>query len=644
MNIKTLSLTGFSKNFIKIAVIFIIYFATARIGLLLAFEHTNASAIWPPSGIALSAVLLFGYRVWPGIALGAFFANIWTLSSLGFSVPVSIMASLSTAFGNTLEALLGAYLVNIFIKNRNPFDRFIDVLKFVIFGAIINTAICATIGANTFCLSRGDWSNYSLIWSTWWLGDTAGVVVIVPLALTWGKRKTIDWQPHRVVEAGMLVVSLLILGNFVFRHSYPLMYLMLPFLIWAAFRFGQFGSAWAVLLLSLVATLGTVSGLGPFVSVAFENTLLGLQGYVSIISLTIISLSSVFFERGRAEERLRESEERFRAMAENAPLPYQSLDITGRFKYVNQAWLDTLGYTKEEVVGRWFGDFLAPGWEKTFEKAFSVFKTEGEACDREFEMVKKNGSVITVSFEGRIGHDEKGEFKQAHCIFTDITERKESEEKLRDSLKEKDILLQELNHRVNNNLQLISNLLSLQRRYIIDKADISLFDENQNRIRSIALVHEKLYLSKGFSTINLSAYISDLASSIFHSFMTEEGVIKLKIDVEDIPMEIERAVTCGLIINELLSNSLKYAFPDEREGEVMISLHKAGKDSIELAVGNNGVGIPDGIDPRTAKTLGMQLVYILAEKQLDGFIELDRKNGTTFKITFKYVPVELPVG
>lgn len=147
-----------------------------------------------------------------------------------------------------------------------------------------------------------------------------------------------------------------------------------------------------------------------------------------------------------------------------------------------------------------------------------------------------------------------------------MLEQQEAEKKLHASIKEKDFLLQELNHRVNNNLQLISNMLSLQRRYIRDKNDIALIDENQNRIRSIALVHEKLYLTRGFSTIDLSTYISDLANSIFRSFVTEKSDIKLKVDVENIPMEIERAVTCGLIINELLSNSLKYAFPDGRGG------------------------------------------------------------------------------
>jgi two-component sensor histidine kinase len=219
------------------------------------------------------------------------------------------------------------------------------------------------------------------------------------------------------------------------------------------------------------------------------------------------------------------------------------------------------------------------------------------------------------------------------CI--DITENKRMEDSLVASLREKEMLLQELNHRVNNNLQLISSLLTLQGKFTQDPSALTVLAECKNRIKSIALVHERLYLTKGFSSINIGEYISELARNIFDSLADKSAGISLRVDVENVPLNIERAITCGLIINELVSNSLKYAFAGRSSGEITISLRKAGENVVELVCGDNGVGMPKTMDLRTHKSLGLLLIHTMAEKQLEARVQVTCDPGTVFTVTFK---------
>jgi len=227
-------------------------------------------------------------------------------------------------------------------------------------------------------------------------------------------------------------------------------------------------------------------------------------------------------------------------------------------------------------------------------------------------------------------------------VHTDITERKKVEEQIKASLREKEILLREINHRVKNNLQIISSLLSLQADSIEDKQAQKLFEESQNRVRSMALIHEKLYQSKDFAHVNFGGYISNLATELFQFYKVNPSKIKLVLDTEDISIDVNTSIPCGLIINELITNVLKHAFPfstvssgngKDVLNEVSISL-KQMDSTIELTVSDNGVGIPSDIDFSHPKSLGLHLVHMLAESQLNGNIELDRSHGTRLKIVF----------
>jgi len=222
----------------------------------------------------------------------------------------------------------------------------------------------------------------------------------------------------------------------------------------------------------------------------------------------------------------------------------------------------------------------------------------------------------------------------------DITPRKQAEEALRASLHEKEILLKEIHHRVKNNMQVISSLLSLQSRHLTDKAAIEMFRESQQRIRSMALVHEKLYQSKDLSRIDFSKYIESLIMFLFHSYRVNSDLVRMKTEVRNVLLDINSAIPCGLIINELVMNALKHAFPGGRKGEIIVSLQPSGDDRFILSVSDDGVGFPAGLDFHKTETLGMQLVTMLVD-QLDGTISLERKPGTRFEVVFrelKYKP------
>jgi PAS domain S-box-containing protein len=218
----------------------------------------------------------------------------------------------------------------------------------------------------------------------------------------------------------------------------------------------------------------------------------------------------------------------------------------------------------------------------------------------------------------------------------DITERKKAEDRLQRSLQEKEVLLREIHHRVKNNMQVISSLLNLQSRHVTDPGVLEMFRESQRRIRSMALIHERLYQSSDLSRVEFSQYLRNLATHLFHSYQVDASRVQLKIEAEEVHLDINTAIPCGLIVNELVSNALKHAFPEGRSGELRIDLHRAAGDGYLLKVKDDGAGFPEGLDFRRTETLGMQIVGTLVS-QIDASIDLARDKGTEFTIHFREV-------
>lgn len=339
-------------------------------------------------------------------------------------------------------------------------------------------------------------------------------------------------------------------------------------------------------------------------------------------------------ERRFVQEAFSESEAKYRILAQIAPVGIYMTNENGKYIYVNTCWSEMAGLTFEEALDDGWIKGIHPDFRKTiFDNWNAMIKTKN-TWNAEYKFQNKNGVTTWVYGLAVPQFDENEKILRYIGINLDITERKHVEDILKKSLKEKEFFLQEINHRVNNNMQLISNLLRLQRKYIKDSKSIEIFSEIQNRIKTIALVHEKLYLTKGFSNINLKDYIADLVKNIYNSFFIQENKIEFNINVVDVTIGIERSITCGLIINELISNSLKYAFTENQNGIITILLRYKDKDVIELIYQDNGIGMPVNIHITSATTLGLRLIKILVEKQLDGSIFLTRDKGTKYNITF----------
>ncbi|NJD76766.1 MAG: PAS domain S-box protein [Candidatus Methanoperedens sp.] len=354
----------------------------------------------------------------------------------------------------------------------------------------------------------------------------------------------------------------------------------------------------------------------------------------------IISVERDITERKRAVGELKRSKEFSETILNSMNHEISIIDIRDfRIIDVNQVVLDRLKIEKKDLIGKkcfeiihkqgipcTFPDNICPVAETTRTGKFSMAEHIHYNRDGTKEYVEVSTSPIK---------NENGEVIQVVHIAKDITERKRAEEKIMASLKEKEILLREIHHRVKNNMQIISSLLRLQSENVKNEEYLEIFKDSYNRIRTMSLVHEKLYQSRDFTNINFKDYIHDLVGSIYQSHFIDKNVIKLNMNIETVSLGIDIAIPCGLIINELVTNSLKYAFPQGRNGEIGIILFRIGENRFELVVSDNGISIPQNIDFRKTETLGLRLVSMLAEDQLLGEISLDRSKGTEFKIRFR---------
>jgi PAS domain S-box-containing protein len=300
--------------------------------------------------------------------------------------------------------------------------------------------------------------------------------------------------------------------------------------------------------------------------------------------------------------------------------------------YVNETFAQMHGYSPEEIVGMNIAHLHNEEQMDEYRKKMNIAKTEGSWMG-EIGHIRKDGTPFPTFVALTLLKDDRGNPTGILEVIRDITERKKAEEKINASLKEKEILLREIHHRVKNNLQVISSLLSLQSNALTDDTMREVFNESQNRIKSMALVHENLYQSENLASIDFREYIEALTSGLFQSYGGDADKITFSILMDDISLGIDTAIPCGLIINELVANSLKHAFPHGKKGEIKIELHSVD-DTLELIVSDNGRGIPGDIDFKKTESLGLKLVTVLAEDQLDGEITLDMEEGTTFHITW----------
>jgi PAS domain S-box-containing protein len=345
-------------------------------------------------------------------------------------------------------------------------------------------------------------------------------------------------------------------------------------------------------------------------------------------------------EKKRVEEAIRESEERYRSLFENMIGGFafcRMFYVDGRpydFKYiqVNKAFEKITGL--KDVIGKNV-TALIPNIQETNPELFEIYGRV--ASTGKIERFETYLPALDAWYSIAVYSPAKEFFI---AIFEDVTESKIAENTIRASLKEKEVLLRELYHRTKNNMQVISSLIGLKSASIKDEQMINILNEMKNRIQTIALVHQKLYQSQNLSRVDLKEYITDLVNLLVNSYSAEQDKVAFSLELENINVLIDTAVPCGLIINELISNSFKHAFPGGRRGTISIHLKKLEDDTIELIVSDNGIGIPEGFNLMEKNTLGMQVFYNIATEQLMGNVKIEANHGLTFTIHFKDISYE----
>ena len=431
-----------------------IYTLAGKIGLALAFVNQSATAVWPPTGIALAAVLVFGTRVWPGIFLGAFITNEITAGSA--------LTSLLIASGNTLEAVLGGYLVNRFAAGRSAFDNGWSISRFIVLAGLLSTSVSATIGVTTLSFFRlSEWSAFWATWLTWWLGDVAGAIVVTPALVLWAANHDIRRSYRHRGELSLFVAMVLVVGWLVFVASdYPLGFLCIPICVWAAGRFGRREAATATCLFSLIAVWGTAHGLGTFARDAVNDALLLLQGFMVVTSIVGLTLAAAVSGRKVAEERLRQayaelesrvesrtkelqaavnnlraSDARFSEAQQVANVGSWEWNVRGGSEYWSDQMYRIFGVEPGAVTPSFeaFSGFLHPDDRDIIDRTIhqAIANHRPFQCDN--RIIRPDGEIRTLHVQGRVVLGENEEVIRFVGTTQDITDRQRAAEIVRRS-------------------------------------------------------------------------------------------------------------------------------------------------------------------------------------------------------------------
>jgi PAS domain S-box-containing protein len=326
--------------------------------------------------------------------------------------------------------------------------------------------------------------------------------------------------------------------------------------------------------------------------------------------------------------------ERFHAVFENTPVGVAMADDKGGLLKVNKAFEKMLGYSSDELRGMTFSDITHQDYrEEDLRRFLEMLAGERDHSSIEKKYVRKDGRTITTKLTVTAIRDINDKFLYDIGMVEDITERRRAKEQTLKALREKEILLKEIHHRVKNNMTIITSMLALQSCYMDDPAVVDIFDDLINRIKSMSLVHERLYSSEDLEHVDIHSYLKTLTDDLSRSFSRPDKQISTRIDAGDVNMNIDSLIPLGLLINELVTNAYKHAFNETDKGEIRVCLDADDSGRVWLKVSDNGCGLPQGMDLADyQKTLGIRLAIELAD-QLDGTLSISNNPGAEFSIS-----------
>jgi PAS domain S-box-containing protein len=346
-------------------------------------------------------------------------------------------------------------------------------------------------------------------------------------------------------------------------------------------------------------------------------------------------------ERKRAEQALRASEERFRLVVEDAPNAIIMVEHAGKIALVNSEAERLFGYERTELVGKPVETLIPQRFRGEHPQLRAGYQQSPQVrnmgAGRDLYGLRRDGAEVPIEIGLNPIRSTEGGFVLASVI--DITERKRAQQQLATALREKTVLLNEVHHRVKNNLQVIMSLLNLQAARARDPGVQSLIGESRARVQAMALIHQLLFERRDWSSVQLAAYLHRLGELLASTYGGDR--ISVAVDAEEVELDVQRAVACGLLVNELATNAFKHAFPHDRKGRICIELRRDGSSKATLRVYDNGIGLPAELDIAHANSLGMQLVPLLAD-QLGAALRIERGPGARFELSFPLTPTTTP--
>jgi PAS domain S-box-containing protein len=523
-----------------------VYFLLAKLGLALASLHPSASPVWPPSGLALGAFLLWGNRVWPAIAIGAFFANATTFGS--------VASSLAIAAGNTLEAMITAWLLERWSGGSATFETPSGVAKFAGLSIAPGTMIAATIGVGSLALGGhvADTSKVMGIWMTWWLGDLGGQLLVTPVIVLWGRSDLFAFDRGGLQRLGALLLGTVAIGLIAFSPLIEqttmrgsLAFFAIAPMLWAALRHNQRDTATAALVLCVFALWGTLASSGPFARPSLNDSFLLALTFVISTAIPSLVLSADVAVRRR-------SEERYRALIDNANDIVATFDLEGRVASINPAVERLLGYTPEKLIGTSLSRFV-PEEQLPMHKAMLDRKFAGEPATRyEMEVLGKEGRRLTLEVNSRLLFDDHGKPIGVHAIARDATERKEAEAR-------QALLVRELQHRTKNMLAVIQSIVSKTLRRSPDL--ISAEEALIGRLHALAHAQEFVVAGPGGGVPLRQVVEAELSAFAARTIITGEALV----------VGGAFAQSFSLLVHELATNAVKHGALSAERGRVVIS-------------------------------------------------------------------------
>jgi PAS domain S-box-containing protein len=561
-----------------------LYFVAGRFGLSLAFVHPSSSSIWPPSGLALGALLAFGDSLWAGILLGAFFVNLTTSGSL--------LVSIVIALGNTAEAILGAALVRRYAGGVDAFLRVREFVRFLVVVALVTTPLCATIG--TFSLVLGGLSTGSApwqIWFNWWVGDSTGTILVAPALVLWASNPSMDRR--HALEGGALLLTLVLTGLVLFSPLMPnalahrpIGFFSIPIVCWAALRFESRGAASVTLLLAAMAIWGTTNGYGAFAE--SQDELILLPAFLAVIGIVGVVLGANVSQRRKVEDALRREQELLTRIFDTIPVMITLYTPDTKVMRVNKEFQRVTGWSTQEASEVSLMTELYP--EPQDREIARRFMENGSGW-MDFAMKIRDGRKIDTSWANiRLSDDTQV------GIGLDITDRKRSESLLVEADRRKDEFLATLSHELRSPLSAVLNWLQLLRGGFLDstKATNALEVIDRNTRLQVKLIEDLVDISRiraGKLTVEVAEL--DLRSVVEAAIENIRAVAAKKTVVLDYdlgrqPLHIlGDATRLQQVFDNLLSNAIKFT---PSGGRVGVEVRRAGGKAV-VCVRDTGQGI-----------------------------------------------------